>query len=301
MRRLLSKLIIFSLLILFLDHLCGAALRKGLDRYFGFDKPANILCVGHSHTMLGIDSVALEKGLGLSVAKYAINGATIADRDAMIRHYLERSGKATKVIVYDVDDHLFTQRGLSDNSYRLFYPYLDSEAINRHIKKQAGNQEEYLVRQLLWLPRFNSVTLNLAVRGMTGRIASFKTGTLDENVLRRQIDNGSRTPGVIDPSMEQAFRETVKYVRSQGIIMVLLAIPTVDLLNNLDKNHHDKVFSIFREMAAYDSGILFLDYNPFYASDHRLFSDPVHMNRNGQAKVTTRLLNDLVKITGVIQ
>ena len=80
----------------------GLVLQKGLERYVGLDRNATILCVGHSRTVLGIDDRQLERELGVSVAKYVLNGVNARDRLAMIRHYFVKYPKSVKVVVYDV-------------------------------------------------------------------------------------------------------------------------------------------------------------------------------------------------------
>ncbi len=86
--RFLIKSSVFLVILFLSDQIAGGFLRMGLDRYFGLDVPARILCVGHSHSVLGIDKIALEKELHTPVSKYARQGADASDRLAMIRHYL---------------------------------------------------------------------------------------------------------------------------------------------------------------------------------------------------------------------
>ena len=107
------KLIVFLLILFVADRLAAMVLLDGVEKYFGLDQPAPVLLVGHSHTVLGIDKEGLEEKLGVRVAKYARQGANLRDRLAMIRQYVHKFPDSVHTIVYDVDAHLFTPKGLS--------------------------------------------------------------------------------------------------------------------------------------------------------------------------------------------
>ncbi len=296
MRKFLFKLSIFVGLIFLLNREVAALLQRGLDRYYGLDKGAWVLCIGHSHTMLGIDGVKLERGLGVPVAKYAINGANTFDRLAMIRHYFAVRPDTVQLVVYDVDDHAFTGAGLGENSYQLLYPYLESPDIDNYVRKNAGSWKEYIARRLLRLRRYNSVTLNLALRGVLHRYDNFKAGLVDVQALRKEIRTGRRPPITIDREMVTAFAETVHFVRSHHARLVLFAIPTVDLVNDMNRERHEQVMEIFKRYAEQDGGVIFLDYNPLFSQHHELFCDPIHLNRDGQRQVTDRAIQDLGRL-----
>ncbi len=296
MKKFLFRLALFVGLICILDRGLAALLQRGLDRYYGLDKQAGVLCIGHSHTMLGIDGQRLEQGLEMPVAKYAVNGANTLDRLAMVKHYIGSRPGPVRLVVYDVDDHTFTGAGLSSNSYRLFFPYLDNPDIARHIKESAGSWEECNSRRLLTLLRFNSVTLNLALRGTLRRYENFKTGQVDITALRNDIGNGRRAPIAIDQEMVNAFAETVRYIRANNALLALFCIPTVDLVNNEEKVRHERMMEIFRNYAASDKGITFLDYNPTFSHRYELFYDSVHLNKKGQQAVTDKAVEDLKRI-----
>lgn len=293
MLKLVLKLLFFAGIILSIDHGIGCLLKNGLDKYFGLNKRAGVLCIGHSHTMLGIDGPALERGLGTPVAKYAINGANTFDRLAMTKHYFASHPDTVRLVVYDVDDHAFTGAGLSSNSYRLFYPYIDNADIAQYVAKHVGSRSEYESRRLLKLLRFNSVTLNLALRGILDRCESFKTGRVDIGTLQADIKAGKRPSITVDPEMVKSFSETVGYIRAHNAKLVLLSIPTVDVMNDMDKQRHDQVMGIFRKYAEQDSGVVFRDYNPAFSHRHELFCDPIHLNREGQGLVTDEVIRDL--------
>ena len=102
MRNFLLKAIILVSLIICIDQIISLVCRRGLDDYYTLAQPAQILCVGHSQTVLGIDKVRIEKEMGLRVAKFALEGANTADRLALIRYYFARQPHSVKAVVYDV-------------------------------------------------------------------------------------------------------------------------------------------------------------------------------------------------------
>ena len=80
----LTKLIILFVLVFIIDRFLAAFLKEGLSQYFGLNQSAEILSVGHSHSVLGIDKKSVENELGIIMAKYARSGANLRDRKAMI-------------------------------------------------------------------------------------------------------------------------------------------------------------------------------------------------------------------------
>lgn len=286
------KLLLLLVLIAACDRATGALLKGGLDRYFGLDRAADVLLVGHSHTMLGVDAVALERSIGRPVAKYAVNGANVFDRAAMVRHYLS-THPGVRVVVYDVDGQTFTGEGLSSNSYRLFYPYIDDPGMGAYLRAHAGSWQEYAARRLLTSMRFNATDLNLALRGVMGVSESFKNGEVDVAELRRRLAAGRRPPLAVNPDYLRAFDETVRLVTSRGAVLVLCHIPTVDLQWQGDPAGYARVIGIFQGYAARDRGVRFLNLEPAYGHRYDLFCDPVHLNRAGQKLVTADIARSL--------
>ena len=297
--RFILKLFLIALLFLLLDRAVNLVLRTGLDRYYGLDRGAEVLCIGHSHTMLGIDRAKLEQSLGVPVAKYAVNGANVFDRLAMIRHYFSLHPHSVKIVVYDVDDHLLNYDGLSANSYKLFYPYLDIPAIAEYIQSNAGSRKEVMARRLITTLRYNSLIINLAIRGLFGRDDNLKGGVVDPVALSKEIQSGGRPSVQIEQEAVRCLEETIRVVCSHGARLVLCYIPTVDLINNMDPFKHQQVLNLFEKYSRQTEGVEFIDYNPRYSQRHELFADPVHLNGAGRKLVTADLAHDLAKfVTG---
>lgn len=288
----MARVMGFILFLLVTDRIIGRTLRTGLDRYYGMDRAATVLCVGHSRTVLGIDDGMLERKLGVPVAKFAFNGANTADRFTMIRQYLG-THSSVKIIVYDVSAFTFTDRALSSNSYQLFYPYLDDPIAAAHIRGSAQSIDEMFWRKIFTTLRFDEVTLALSMRGYMGLRANLKAGHVDVEATRERIRRGEARRMEIDPLNVDLFEQTLAFAQSHSVRVVLVYIPTLDVLSNSDRPAHDTVMAKVKTIAARHKGTMFLDYNRELETDHGLFFDPIHMNAAGQMLVSRRLAEDL--------
>jgi hypothetical protein len=292
-RSLAFKAVLFLLLVFALDRAVGLVLKHGLERYVGLYRDAAVLCVGHSRTVLGIDDRRLEHDLGIPVAKYALNGVNAGDRLAMIKHYFARHPHSVKFVVYDVSAFTFSDKGLSTNSYRLLYPFIDDPAIAEHVKAMTPTAHEWLWHRAMWSLRFDEVTLSLAMRGFTNVRGNLKMGTVDVDAVRKSVQAGQARTMAIEPENVAAFEETIRFVQSRGAILVLAYIPTLDVLSDADRAAHDRIVAMLQRYAQANAGVKFLNYNLDYEHRAELFFDPIHMNAAGQKVVTDRLVQDL--------
>jgi hypothetical protein len=269
-------------------------LKRGMDRYYGLDKSARILSVGHSHSVLGIDAQQIEASLGVGVSKYATAGANTLDRLWMVRHFVSRHPEL-EVVIYDVDPRLFDSEGLSSASYTLFLPYMDDPVMRRYMKQESSWQE-YYVGQVIHTSRFRDQTLNIALRGVTGRIENKKQFRMRlenyQGVLAREKERRIR----INPAAVACFQETISFLTGKNITVVLVFIPVVDLLNAIDPASQKRVIDIFSDLARDNNHVIFLDYNKDYESRHDLFYDLRHLNEDGNAVITGRLIEDLKRL-----
>jgi hypothetical protein len=296
-RSFLLKALLLVALFLCLDRLIGHILLGGLERYYGLNEPAVVLCVGHSHTVLGIDKVALERALGVPVAKFAVEGANTSDRLAMVRYYLARQAKSVRAVVYDVDAHAFTSAGLSSASYQLLFPFIGDPEIRAYIKEHCASQTEYLLRRLLWLPRYDELTITLAARGYFKKWTNLKLGTINAERLNEQVREGRFRKIAFDEASIGQFGKMVECARGGGRTLLLTYIPTVDIMNRAEPEKFERAMGLFRGFAT-RSGVVFLDYNRDYERCHEFFFDPIHLNPAGQKVVTARLAEDLQKVLG---
>ena len=283
---------LFVLVLFFFgDFAVFYVLKSGMDRYYGLNKAAEILCVGYSHTVLGIDAARMERELGVPVAKYATAGANTLDRLWMVRQFVERQ-PSVRVVVYDVAPWLFDSEGLSSASYTLFLPYIDDPAMASYLRDQATRQE-YWTSKVIRTARFRDQTLNIALRGLTGKIENKKTTRIRIENYRDRLDQEKNRGIRINPDSRQCFMDTMAFLTEQGIQVILIYIPTIDFLNEIDPEKQAEMVNIFKTLAADQKNICFFDYNKDYQHHHELFYDLRHMNGDGNAVVTGRLIGDI--------
>ncbi len=285
LRRAALRALLFGLLLLMADRLAAGALEWGLRRYHGLDRPARVLCVGHSRTILGLDPVQLADELGQTVARYAVNGATLRDRFAMLRHYLALHPGVTDVL-YDVDAFTFRDGALSSNSYRLFEPFAGDPVMGDYVRELQDGPRDRLPGALLHTTRFEEVTLALALRGLVGAGQNLKVGALDIERLERRIATGQfRRPG-FEPGAVDAFEEMVDWVRGHGVRLWLIDMPAVARVNDYHADTQRTVREVFTRLAAADEGVRYIDLHRTGESRYELFYDGIHLNAGGREFLT---------------
>jgi len=299
-RTFLIKLAIFILLVFLIDRILDMFLKEGMYKYFGLDKSAKVLAIGHSHTVLGIDKILMEKELNVIVAKYARSGANLQDRKAMIEQYFSLHPKTAKIVLYDVDAHLFTSGGLSRNSYQLFYPFMDTKVIRKHITEAAPPWQELLIRSIFKTSRYNDMLIAQSMRGWLGKWTNFKNGRVDTERLKKEIDTGISRKIELNTKSVKLFISTMKLIEKKGAKVLLVYIPTIDILNDAEPKKFKELIEFFKKVDKDNANISFLNYNELFSHQHDLFFDPVHLNPKGQKVVTEKLIKDIGVIYNVI-
>lgn len=279
-------------LFIVLDNTVNWAMMRGVNNYYGLNQHSEILLIGHSHLMLATDKNRLEKELGMKVSKYCREGVNVSDKRMMVEHFLN-SGYADslKYILYGVDLATFTGDGLSQNSYKLFYPFMDSKYVNEYIKGQTDGVD-YWLHKLVKTTRFNDDGLkNSAIRGWLDNWDNFKTNTIDIDTYKIQLANGEERSVKMNELLIGQFIETINMITDRGINVLLVNTPTLDLLNQYEPDKYFEVMNWFYTLASNRELVEFLDFNPKYASDYSIFSDRLHLNNKGQQVITTELIN----------
>ena len=216
-------ILVFFISFFILDFFIGLVLKNGLEKYYGLNENAKIALIGHSHLMLGIDKIQMEKYLGYKVAKYTSEGVNVANRKLMIDHLLNKTN-TIETIIYGVDSWMFTGEGLSENSHVLFYPFLSDASINTFVKN-AAPESEYWTRKLIKSTRYSEGLISSSMRGYFKKWDNLKFGTIDIDRLKMSINNGDFRK--IDTKKEniQIFSETIQLLRNNDIEVILFYVP----------------------------------------------------------------------------
>jgi hypothetical protein len=287
------KYLLFIVLFFLVDLGVSQFLKIGLYKYYGLNIPSKIVLIGHSHTMLGLDKQLIEKNLNCNVAKYAIEGANGVDRLAMLKHFLHQNGDSVKILVYDVDAYFLTSAGLSKNSYVLFYPFMDDPYIKEYIKSEVTNKFEFFIKNWIRTTRFTDLNLNGSLRGHLGFYSNLKIGIIDTIAYKNRIADNDYLKITFDKPLQEKFEEMLKLVSENNIKLILLGIPTVDILNRTDSESFNKAMNMLNDYSRKFKNVYFLNYNDEFAKRYELFYDPVHLNPKGNKVVTERLIQDL--------
>lgn len=280
----------FIISFVVLDTLVGAVFQNGLERYYGLNDNAPLALLGHSHLMLGIDKVMLEQELGVKVAKYTSEGVNVADRK-MMADYLLQKDKALKTLIYGVDAWMFTGEGLSENSHVLFYPFMDDDAVGEFIKEKAS-PSEFWSKKLIKSTRYNEGLIASAMRGYLQKWDNLKWGKINVEKLRLDIAQGNYRAIKNEADNIKILRETIKMLKKEDVKIILLYIPTIDLVNEIQNKEFLESIGIFRELEAEYDNVEFLNLLEPFSHQHELFFDPIHLNPQGQKLVT----EDLIKV-----
>jgi len=294
-RRYLLKGCLFFFILLVLDHGLAMFFTAGLRRYFGFDRKTDILCVGHSQTLLGINERELGRQLGVTATQYTMDGVNVVDRYAMIQQFLSYHPEV-RLILYDVESTLFAADKLSSNSYRRFFPFMDDPAMCAKIKLECRPSFDFWLRKASWCARFDEATLNRSIRGWLNMRQNMKWGSLDAERVREWVRLGRIQSPSVDPNVQGVFLDTINYVTSRNIKVLLWNAPIVDIVDDFE---HDKRVAIragFKKLASENRLVSYIDYVQRYSGRYDLFYDHMHMNAKGQTELTGQLASDIDRL-----
>ena len=290
------KGILFIVVIFFAcDFVVERVMKHGVDEMYGLNQYADVLLIGHSHLMLATDKQQMEHDLGMKVSKYTREGVNVSDRKMMIQQYLDSGyGDSLKVVLYGVDLCTFTGEGLSANSYKLFYPFMDDAKIGRYIREQGGAQD-YWLHKLVRTTRYNDDAMkNGVARGWLHNWSNMKSGVIDIEAYKQQLARGGERHIEMNPELMAEFCETVEMLTSRGVKVALVNTPTLDLLNAYEPDRYQMMVNWFQQYADSLDLVEYWDFNPEYSHRHELFYDRIHLNVQGQ-QVISPLITERVE------
>jgi len=291
-----AMLLLVALVVFFVaDRATDTVLRHGLDRYFGLDREEAVLLVGHSHVVLGVDKVMLERRLRIPVANYARAGAQLEDRILMARHYARLHPDGVKAIVFGVDNHLFTPQGLSANSYTLFYPHMDDPLVGEVLYETAP-QWEYRVRQISHLARYDDVALNASLRGWMGNWNNSVGGRFRPEVLAAEVASGKFRRIEIDDRQVAVFEDFLAESEEKGWPVFLTFIPTTAQWQAVEPEKAAEMDALLRRLADDHPNVTFIDLRDPWQDREDFFIDPLHLNAAGSREVTKDLFKKIAPL-----
>lgn len=292
----LKGILLIIVLFFACDFVVERVMKRGVDEMYGLNQYADVLLVGHSHLMLATDKLQMERDLGMKVSKYTREGVNVSDRKMMIQQFLDSGyGDSLKIVLYGVDLCTFTGEGLSANSYKLFYPFMDDVKIGGYIREQGGALD-YWLHKLVRTTRYSDDAMkNGAARGWLHNWSNMKSGVIDIEFYKKQLANGGERHIEMNPELMEEFCATVDMLISRGVKVALVNTPTLDLLNAFEPDRYQMVVDWFQQYADGNELVEYWDFNPDYSHRHELFYDRLHLNNKGQQVISNEIVKKIKK------
>lgn len=291
-----KRLIILAVLLLLIDFSISKILLVGLEKYYGFGQNAEIFINGSSMTGAGIDKNSIELETQNQVVIFARFGASVDDRFAMINYFYSEYPKSAKTVIYEVNPLLFSGISTADNVYTLFYPFMDNSAIDEYIKAESSVRDYYMHK---WLrtTRYDVSLFNLSVKGYLGAYSNIKTTVLDTTKLSNLKQHEGEMEVSMNPNKIAVFENTMKILSGNGAKVYLVMMPIYYLKNQtFDSVGLQKLYDFYEHYQATHENIVFKNFNQGeFSTRFEFFSDPLHLNREGQKELTKSIIDELGK------
>lgn len=208
----------------------------------------------------------------------------------MVRQYLNLPAcDSLRYVIYGVDQFMFTGEGLSENSYKLFYPFIDEPVMNDYIKSST-DFSDYLLHKTICCTRYSDALLNSSIRGWMHDWNNYKSGYLDVKNLELQIANNQQRHIKFEQDLIDDFEQTLSLLESNGITTILVNTPIAKPLNEYEPEKYSRFINYMKQLDS-SSMIIYWDLNPGYSEQYNLFFDPIHLNMDGQKVVNRELVN----------
>lgn len=246
----------------------------------------DVLVVGSSRALQGIDPQALQQGLaargysGLKVFNFSVNGATAQVMSFVLRQVLQPEQLPRLVIWAD------GSRAFNSARYdRTFASILSS----------PGYQ---VVRSGTLPGSAASAPANavpLPISGLSGQGFLAVTDRFDPQLYYRQFprvsgryDDAYR-PFQLEGVQTLSLQAVATYLRSQGIPFVLVNLPlSNDYLDSV-RLSYERQFQQYLQRQANQGGFVLMDLLEQWRGQNAFFADPSHLNRFGAAELGRQL------------
>jgi hypothetical protein len=290
----LKHLIFVILAFLTIDYVISVVVYEGLTRYYGFKNAPEILINGSSMSMSGLDSKLMETSIKKNVAMYAREGVNVQDRLVMLKHFFSEH-KSTIAVVYEINPLLFSEIPTSANAYSLFYPFMDNKDIQNYIWNRT-DWVDYAIHRWIRCTRFNAQLLIASMRGYLNKYSNYKTGLVDPQELASLKGSRNRSTISMNEVNIENFRESMNIISEHKATTLLVMMPMVkEKLETFDSVSYQSFSHYFEQFAKENKNVIFFNLNTDPSNcEAVLFSDPLHLNEDGQ-RTCTELINEELK------
>jgi len=248
--------------------------------------------------MLAVDKENFENETDTKVAKYCREGVNVTDRLQMIRQYLMLPcADSLQYVMYGVDQFLFNTQDLSKNSYKLLYPFMDSDSIDAYIRQSSGFQD-YWLHKFIRTSRYSDGLLNSSIRGWFSNWDNYKFGQADTTALIKLFNDRALRRINTSEKEKQLFENSLAMLTRRNIHVILVGTPVIGPLNRFEPEKYELMQDYFRHLAENSDLIEYWNLNPQFEYDYSLFYDYIHLNDKGQKTVSHELAQRFNKLLG---
>jgi hypothetical protein len=269
-------------------------LLDGINKEFGLDSDPEILINGSSMIIAGFDKSVIENRTNKKTAFYSRQGVSLADRAVMMEHFFGIFPDDVQTVIFEVNPLIFSNRFSAENVYTLFYPYMDSPAIDTFIRSKAEIREYYIHKYIRSL-RYDINLVKSSINGHLRTIPNVKTQILDTNSLEGLRASWNSVEVEINPDKIELFEGTIKSIQEHGASVILINMPMYSLkFKTFRTSDYQDYISYLETFSRKHQNVIFLDLNINSINSHnRYFSDPLHLNHEGEQIITDKLIDIL--------
>lgn len=285
------RLVVFLLAFFIIDLATSAVMLKGLNKFYGFHGKPTILINGSSMSLSGFNKSEIEKQLQTRVAIYAKEGVGVEDRHAMLQQFFTNRSQAVQTVIYELNPLLFSKTLTAANVYTIFYPFMDNEAIDSYIKSRAS-AKEYYAHKFFRASRFDALTINLAVKGYLNKYENFKTNAIDPRTAYFNEADSGKVKVEMSTDKVSVFERSLKLIKDNNARVVLVMMPIYyQKKATFDSISYQRLDQYFHGLSGEGTDVSYLDLNsPDITRNALLYSDVLHLNRDGQHSVTAAIV-----------
>ena len=300
-RRFFIKVVVFAILLVVLDGLCGVAFRKleGLalikspygmtTEYTMSVVNTDVVIIGSSETQHSYIPQILEDSLGFKVYNCGQDGCLFYYKNAVVHGILDRY--TPKVIIWDITpNELSTKNGDVDNSLSKLNPYYkQSSFMQNHIgvvskyEKLKMISECYTFNSRLFVYLYKIVMPDYAYQyGGYNPLSGSKKGL---SIKERSWE------GEFDQKKEDIFRKTIERCKSSGVKLVFAFVPRLEIEDHNNLPSYKSIVLITKE---YEIPLIEEFYHVDELMSPHFFKDNAHLNNEG-AMIYSQMFSSRLK------
>lgn len=290
-------------------------------------RPPDVLIVGSSRSLQGIDPTVLERSLGnrmrspVRVFNFSINGATAQVVRWVLMDLLPRDW-LPRVIVWGDGSRAFN----SGRVDRTFASIAASEGFRLLAEARSRGRHPWAHERLQRSPALRSLqtaplpalgplvgSSGAVVPSLFDRARLDRMGPEPELTLQgfladlRRFDPASyyrqfpKVPGRYDDmyqqfhlaggSQDQAARQLIAFARSRGLVLSFVNLPLSQDYLDSTRLHYERQFQQYLTQLQ-SQGLIVQDWLLRWPDRHDYFADPSHINRYGAAAIAADLARE---------